>query len=170
MPESNTQDSNLLNFAGEIEINRRHVGAATDIEIRQLVSRILLDHKFETGELSVAIVDDMKMHELNLAYLRHDYTTDVLSFLLDLDPECKSLSGEVIVNAQMAARKSQEYGHTEREELLLYIVHGTLHLVGYNDDNDTRKSEMMRLETRYLKSLGIPELAERTSAPMRNAP
>lgn len=104
------------------------------------------------GSLSIAVVDDATIHELNQAHLAHDYPTDVLSFLLEQGED--SLDGEVIVSAEMAARRCEEFGQSPLDELLLYVVHGTLHLVGYNDKSLSEASEMRAAEAKYLEQFG----------------
>lgn len=109
------------------------------------------------GEISIAVVDDTTMHELNLRYLQHDFPTDVLSFVLEQTSD--ELDGEIIVSADYAAREAPQYGWTLREELLLYVIHGALHLVGHDDTTSAAKTAMQDRETHYLRRLGI----ERTS-------
>src|ERR1051326_7852141 len=101
--------------------------------IKKAVRLILQDAGIESAETSIAVVSDERMHELNLQYLQHDYPTDVLSFVLDHDLARKSLDGEIIVSADYAKREAARYGWTADDELLLYVIHGTLHLVGYDD-------------------------------------
>ena len=62
------------------------------------------------AEISIAIVDDQRMHALNRQYLQHDYPTDVLSFVLECDEAAKSLDGEIIASADYAAREAPRYG------------------------------------------------------------
>jgi probable rRNA maturation factor len=102
--------------------------------------------------ISVAIVDDDSISELNWKYLRHRGPADVLSFPLD---DCSPLEGEVIVSAETAARRGPFYGWTPHDELLLYVVHGTLHLVGHDDRTARQQAAMQRKEREILDGLGI---------------
>lgn len=117
------------------------------------IRRILTDAEITAGEISLAIVDDSRMHELNRQFLQHDYPTDVLSFVLDEEPGF--LEGEVIVSADYAAREAVRYGWSTDDELLLYVIHGTLHLVGYDDLNPAAKREMRVQEQHYLGLYGL---------------
>lgn len=123
----------------------------------ELLSRAALlvahDHGFQEGEISIAVVDDAAMHQLNRRYLDHDYPTDVLSFVLEQEGE--RLEGEIIVSADYAAREAPRYGWTLREELALYVVHGALHLVGYDDTTPEAKAVMQQQETLFLRKLAI---------------
>jgi probable rRNA maturation factor len=116
---------------------------------------VLGEAGIEAGEISIAIVDDARMHELNRQYLAHDYPTDVLSFVLERDEEAKSLDGEIVVSADYAAREAPRYGWTASDELLLYVIHGALHLVGHDDQSPDSKAAMRAVETVVLARLGL---------------
>src|SRR5947209_17588936 len=95
------------------------------------------------------------MHRLNRQYLQHDYPTDVLSFVLDQDARAKSLDGQIIVSSDYAAREAPRYGWTVDDELLLYVIHGTLHLVGHDDTTTEAKAAMRQAEARYLRRFDL---------------
>ena len=103
--------------------------------------------------LSVVLVADSEMHALNREHLGHDYPTDVLSFPLAPAPQ---LVGEVICSVDTARREARARGHAPADELLLYLVHGCLHLVGYDDHVPAARRRMRAAERRWLKSLGAP--------------
>ena len=95
------------------------------------------------------------MRDLNKQYLDHDYETDVLSFVLQHDDQTGELEGQLIVSTDTAEKMASELGGTMEQELLLYVVHGTLHLVGYNDKDPADAQEMRDAERRYLESVGL---------------
>ena len=110
--------------------------------VREVVHQTLEAEQVAAATISIAIVDNPTMHELNRQYLNHDYETDVLSFLLEESshPEIdvprgagRTIDGEVIVSAPYARQMSVEYDWPPENELALYIVHGVLHLCGYDD-------------------------------------
>lgn len=113
--------------------------------LREAVRNVLSDAGYEQGEISVAIVDDPTIHELNRKYLNHDYPTDVLSFLLS-DEGDESIEGEVIVSADTAASMAEQYSWSADDELLLYVIHGTLHIAGYDDLEPELQQEMREQE------------------------
>jgi len=119
----------------------------------QAARMVLADAGVVLGELSIAVVDDPTIHRLNVRHLGHDYPTDVLSFLLEEGEG--SLEGELVVSAEAAAAEAPHYGWSARDELLLYVVHGTLHLVGYDDRDQAQRAEMRRREDEYLSRLGV---------------
>ncbi len=127
--------------------------AAADPRLVQAVEAIFRDAHVEHATLSIAIVDDPTIHRLNRQYLDHDYPTDVLSFLLERDE--RGLEGEVIVSVDTAGRRAAEFGWSVADELLLYVIHGTLHLVGHDDQTESARVEMRAAERRMLSIFQI---------------
>jgi probable rRNA maturation factor len=117
------------------------------------VERILQDAGLREADVSLAIVDDPTIHQINRQFLQHDYPTDVLSFLLERSED--RLEGEVIASADTAIRSAAEFGWQPADELLLYVIHGTLHLVGYDDLAPQLLAEMRERERGYLKHFGL---------------
>jgi probable rRNA maturation factor len=123
--------------------------------LKRAVQVVLTEAGIQSGEISIAIVDGARMHVLNRQYLQHDYPTDVLSFVLEHDKEQKSLEGEIIVSADYAAREAARYGWTADDELLLYVIHGCLHLVGHEDQTSEGKATMRDAEKKHLAPFGL---------------
>jgi probable rRNA maturation factor len=120
--------------------------------LRKAVRRVIRDTGLRKARISVAIVDDETMARLNWRHLRHRGPADVLSFPLE---QGDSLEGEVVVGAEAALRAAPRYGWPPHDELLLYVIHGTLHLVGYDDTTPALRAEMQKRETEILEKLGI---------------
>lgn len=114
---------------------------------------VLRDSAYTTATISLAIVDDPAIHELNRRYLNHDWPTDVLSFALD--ERAGHLEGEVILSADTAAAEAADIGWPAAAEQLLYVIHGTLHLVGYRDKTPEEVRAMRAAEDKYLREFGI---------------
>jgi probable rRNA maturation factor len=128
----------------------------TDVDLDRLEASVrpaLLGSLFEEGMISVAIVDDPTIHKLNREYLQHDYPTDVLSFALEREPP--RLVGEIIVSVDTATEFAAEAGWSAADELVLYVVHGTLHLAGYEDKSPAAAAKMRAAELAVLRRLGI---------------
>lgn len=137
-----------------VEITNQQSTLSLDEErIERLVRSIFADSPYTEGELSVAVVDDPTIHGVNRRSLDHDYPTDVLSFCLEEQGE--RLEGEVLVSADTAVRNAVEYGWSASEELLLYVAHGVLHLVGFRDKSDEDTLAMREAEARYLRRVGV---------------
>lgn len=108
----------------------------------------------ERGELTVTIVDDATMTRLHEQYHDDASTTDALTFDLRerlADP----LDGEVVICRDEAVRQSQARGHEARVELLLYAVHGLLHLLGEDDHTPEAGAQMHRREDELLTAAGV---------------
>jgi probable rRNA maturation factor len=114
---------------------------------------VLGDSEFESASLSIAVVDDASMHKLNRRYLEHDWPTDVLSFVLNRQDA--RLDGEIILSADTAATAAAEAGWPAAAEQLLYVIHGTLHLVGYRDKTSAESQAMRTAEAKYLRLFGF---------------
>jgi probable rRNA maturation factor len=124
--------------------------------LRRAVRRVLRIAGVDNASISVAIVDDEAISKLNWKFLRHRGPADVLSFPLDdSHDDGGRLEGEVIASAETAVRCAPQYGWSPHCELLLYVVHGTLHLVGHDDLTPQQQAEMQLLEQEVLQSLGI---------------
>jgi probable rRNA maturation factor len=137
-----------------IEIAHQQSGyEAEELRIRQAIEWVLAEAGIADASISVAILDDPSIRELNARYLNHDYATDVLSFLLDDEPG--AIEGEVIVSADTAATMARRFGWSAADELLLYVVHGTLHLVGHDDQDPESLAVMRAAEKKCLAQLGI---------------
>jgi probable rRNA maturation factor len=104
--------------------------------------------------ISVGIVDDAEIADLNRKYLDHEGPTDCLSFDLSDDEAAGSRAFDLIVNGQMALRQAAERGHSGQAELALYITHGLLHQLGYDDDTPENARKMHQTEDEILQHLG----------------
>ncbi len=136
-----------------VEVSNEQTALAVDVELfRRAVQVVLAGEGIGVATVSLAVVDDPTMRALNRRYLNHDYDTDVLSFLLD-DVD-GALDGEVIVSADTAMRRAAEYSWSAADEMLLYVIHGTLHLTGCDDHAEADRANMRRKEMGYLTALG----------------
>jgi probable rRNA maturation factor len=127
--------------------------------IRRAVELVLSDAGKTTASVSVAVVDDEQIHELNKTHLQHDYATDVLSFVFENTDQ--TTDGEIVVSAEMAVTMATRFNAKPHDELILYVVHGALHLVGYDDKDDASRDAMLAQERDTLARLGLAAPAER---------
>jgi len=132
--------------------------------LERAVRMILEDESIRQAEISVAVVDDATICRLNRQYLNHDRPTDVLSFVLDQDGE--RLEGEIVASAETARTAARRFGWSAAEELLLYVVHGALHLVGCEDATAAQRTRMRQRERTCLAQLGL-EARYREVSPSR---
>jgi probable rRNA maturation factor len=111
-------------------------------------------------EFSCLLTNDEEIRTLNKQFRKKDKTTDVLSF--PALPESGDL-GDIAISVDRAVAQAREHGHTVEQEIEILILHGLLHLLGY--DHETDEGRMARAERRWRKSLGLPAgLIERVHA------
>lgn len=118
-------------------------------EARRLLQKAARGESARLGAVVLVFVDDRRMRELNRKYLRHDRTTDVLSFSYGTR---RRLDGEIVVNLDQARRQAPQYGGTYQQEVSRLIVHGLLHLAGHDDATNAERERMHRREDRYLRN------------------
>ena len=104
------------------------------------------------GDLNIIFMKGREMRTLNKKFLNHDYDTDVIAFPYEKD---SVTFGDVFVSVAQAQRQARELKHPLLKEVLTLIIHGTLHLMGYQDDRIDRKKKMFREQDRLLKILGV---------------
>jgi probable rRNA maturation factor len=117
-------------------------------QIKRYVTRTLRDGRQGRATVGVVFLDSRAMRTLNRRYLRHDRTTDVISFRLESGA---NLEGEVYVNLDRARTQSREYEVSFANEVARLVIHGTLHLLGYDDRTNRLRSVMKREEDRQLR-------------------
>jgi probable rRNA maturation factor len=127
--------------------------------MREIARAVLEGEGIADYEISLAFVDNPTIHRLNKRYLDHDEPTDVLSFPLS-ERNSKKLAGELVLGVEVAQQAAAERGHDVQAELGLYVIHGLLHLCGYDDKTARAAAEMRERERHYLKTLGLPAISE----------
>jgi probable rRNA maturation factor len=120
--------------------------------MRLAIRAILHDADISQANISIAVVDDATIAKLHGEFLNDPMPTDVLSFVLERSEQM--LEGEVIASADTAKTSAGRYHWPATEELLLYIIHGTLHLVGYDDTTPKLRKQMRAKEREYLEQVG----------------
>ncbi|MHC4179883.1 MAG: rRNA maturation RNase YbeY [Planctomycetota bacterium] len=136
----------------EIHNDQSHV-PLDEQRLCDAVRIILEDQSLRHARISLAVVDDPTIRRLHREYLEQDEPTDVLSFLYQRGED--GLEGEVIVSGQTASGAGARFGWPAQDELLLYVIHGTLHLVGYRDATPRELARMRRQERAYLSRFGL---------------
>lgn len=125
---------------------------------------LLLDGVPDSPSLTLKITDDEEMTELNQRYRGINRTTDVLAFGADFtDPDLESrYLGDVIISFPQAEKQALERRHAVEEELQLLVVHGVLHLLGYDHDTQSGKEVMWAMQSQVLTELGLSIKVEET--------
>lgn len=134
----------VLSETQQIDQNKRFREAATWVAKRFDIERLTV---------SISIVDDPTIHRLNQQHLQHDWPTDVISFVFQSGVETE---GEIIASWDTAQRLSQAAGWRPVDELLLYVLHGLLHLAGLDDVEAEQQQVIRSVENEYLNFAGVP--------------
>ena len=122
--------------------------------LREAARHTLRSQGFRSGQLEIAVVGDTEMRRLHARWLGDDSTTDVLTFDLRERPKAGSVDGQLLLCKSVARRRARARGTDWRDELLLYVVHGCLHLCGHDDHSETDAARMHALEDKILTELG----------------
>jgi len=142
-----------------LSIEHDHPSRQLDAEpLRQLVRHVVAAEETSLAHLSLVLTDHDTVRRLNQSYLDHDYDTDVLSFSLREGPAPSRASddgveGEVYVDLDTAAERHDEFDTSFEREAYRYVVHGLLHLIGYDDAQPSGQAKMREKETQYLDAV-----------------
>ena len=131
-----------------VEFNNKVRAVVSDKWVNSVVNKILKELN-RKGNVSIALIEDKEIKKINKKYRKKDEVTDVLSFSnLESEklaiPEGADYLGEIIIGYEEMKRQSTEHGHSERRELLTLLIHGVLHLLGYEHEQGGEKAEVMR--------------------------
>ena len=143
----------------ELEIDYHAADVTPDDARYKLAAEWVAEH-FGLAHLtaSISIVDDPTIHRLNCEHLDHDWPTDVISFVFDNDGHV--VDGEIIASIDTATRLANDAGWPVADELLLYIIHGLLHLAGLDDIEPADRAAMRAAEQACLTALNVPAAAQ----------
>ena len=155
-----------------VEVANRFRGQKIDVgPLREAVVAVLSGESIKQADISLAVVDDRTIAELNERFLGHKGPTDVISFALEDQTAAKAgaIDGEIVVSAETANRAAGEFGTSMAQELLLYAIHGTLHLAGYDDLSAAKRKIMRRKESVYMTQIGAIATTDRSKKTVRRA-
>jgi probable rRNA maturation factor len=126
-------------------------------KIQAVIDAALAGDRVENAALTVLLVDDAESSRLHREHFSDPDPTDVMTFPDgSADPESgRTLLGDLAVGADVARRVAQERGRCEADEVCLYVLHGLLHLLGYDDEDERDASEMWDVQRRLLARVGI---------------
>lgn len=124
----------------------------------EAVSWVLHEHHTAAGTgISIVIADDNTIRQMNCQYRDVDKPTDVLSFPADPAPvpESEPYLGDLVLALPYIQRQAAAEGHSIPDELVLAVIHGTLHLLGYDHDTPERQAAMWAKQAQALKTMGV---------------
>jgi probable rRNA maturation factor len=121
-------------------------------EAKRWLTEVIRSEGKELGEVNIVFCSDDYLAGVNRKFLNRDYYTDVISFGYD-DPE--KISGDIMISLDRIAENAEKMGVARLEELHRIMVHGVLHLLGYDDATDEMRDGMAKMEDLYLARLGV---------------
>ena len=128
----------VYNITGKLKKSKIHV----------LIKSLSIELGFLVSNLEINFISSKAILEINKNYLNHDYTTDIITFnysnILD------QIDGEIFISIEDALKNSKKYKVSLSDELVRLVIHGILHLLGYDDLNTSEKKIMKRLENKLL--------------------
>jgi probable rRNA maturation factor len=127
----------------------RRAGAGIDRPAMRRFASVLSSEVAAGSSFSCLITDDRELRRLNRQFLGHDYPTDVLSFPSGGAGEL----GDIAISSERAAEQARQFGHGIDDEMRILMLHGVLHLLGF--DHEADRGEMARTEKQWRKKLGL---------------
>ena len=139
---------NVKNVAKCYFLNRR--------KLERIVTFVLQTIGVNDAELSIVFTTDSKIKRLNLLYRKQNRPTDVLAFSMHEGKRLKkdsSILGDIVISVDRAREQAKRFKSSFKREIFLYIIHGLLHLVGYDDRKKSSRKRMYKKETQLLNLL-----------------
>jgi probable rRNA maturation factor len=129
-----------------IEIVRRDAGKKVSTrELKKLATKVLALLALDRAELSLALVGNKEIQRLNAKYRKKDVPTDVLAFPSeDLHSMHPPILGDVVISVDKAAEQAKQRSRSLKQELATLLIHGVLHLLGYDHERSAKEARRMR--------------------------
>ena len=132
--------------------NRARTGRKLDLRLlKKIIAAALEELDIKEAELGIVLIGAREMALLNEEFLGHEGPTDVITF--DYSEKRKQLHGEVFVCVEIADKQAKEFGTSRQSEVVRYVVHGILHLMGHDDLQAAARKKMKREEGRLVRAL-----------------
>ena len=120
-----------------------------DINFHHVLKMLMLDEGIEDALVNVIITNDSKLNELKIKYFSENVFTDVIAF--NYNESNENLVGDIFISLDRVEENSLKYSDSLDSELMRVLIHGALHLIGYEDNDEENKKIMTNKENYYLK-------------------
>lgn len=118
------------------------------------LKNVILDERKNPGEINIVFIGDEELKKINIKYLKHDYYTDVICFNYNIE---KDISGDIFISYDRVIENSEKFGTDIVIEVYRVMVHGLLHLLGYNDKSKDEILKIREKENYYLNRIINPD-------------
>ena len=156
-----------MNILFRRDIENLSLNKSLEKDIRRALEKMGELYALKNAEVSITLTNDAQIHEINKNYRHVDKPTDVISFALQesvepliTDGPVIDMLGDIIISVERARIQASDYGHSLRRELVFLTVHGMLHLLGYDHQEENERHEMEEEQRRIMKILGISRNAK----------
>jgi len=130
-------------FYDEVDFRLNGSGKALKV-----INKVIGKEKKISGDLSFIFTDDETIKKINIEFLEHDYNTDVIAFNYNVGDV---LNGEIYISIETVKKNANNYNISLKMEIMRVMIHGILHLTGYDDKNENEKEGMRKMEDRWLR-------------------
>jgi probable rRNA maturation factor len=117
--------------------------------IHQIIGSLKKEMSFDVSSLTINFISREEIKRINIKYLDHNYSTDIITF--NYSGSHKDLDGEIFISLPDAEENAKKFNVSFNNEIVRLVIHGILHLIGYNDTNTTDKKKMKQLEDSLVK-------------------
>lgn len=131
-----------IDIAGKYSIDKR--------KVHQIVNYLKRELNFKINAVWVNFIDSAEITDMNIKYLNHHQSTDIITF--NYSGNNDELEGELFISVEDAGNNARTYGVKFKEELVRLIIHGFLHLLGFDDKTSKEKKKMMALQEKLLNN------------------
>jgi rRNA maturation RNase YbeY len=121
--------------------------------VHKLIKSLSTELTFKISNLEISFISSQSILVINRTFLKHDYTTDIITF--NYSEIIKNIDGEIFISLDDALANSNKFKVTLSNELNRLVIHGILHLLGYDDQSISDKKVMKRLENKLLSKFKI---------------
>ena len=136
----------------ETDLHDNSNTSINDNSLSKLCNLVLNEHEYLTGKINIIITDDESLREMKLEFFNEDVFTDVIAFNIEKDP----FEGELYISSDRVRDNAKIYNQEFQDELKRVIIHGLLHLCGYDDSTTSEKENMSLLEDKFLSQFMSP--------------